>query len=176
MKRLFKWFIWLMFGICLVGCNMGKKVKYKVRFYDESAQNALYHINKEYNDTGRCSYNVEIIKSYDELLALCDQYNSPAFDEKSEKYSNEVNQLIRSFTKEYFESKALVFYFGNSAKKGPSANIKSMVIEDNTLIINYKKSRGDTGTAEIRAQPWTLIIELNQDVLSNVSNAKVVTK
>ncbi|MCM1259528.1 MAG: hypothetical protein NC182_01120 [Prevotella sp.] len=176
MKRLFGVFICLILEICLVGCNMKKKVKYNVRFYDESAENAVYHINKEYNKTGKCSYNIEIIKSYDELLALCDQYNSPAFDEKSEKFSAEVNQLIRSFTKEYFESKALVFYFGNATKQGPTTDIKSIVIEKDTLVINYKKCKGNTETTEIRAQPWTLIIEINQKELVNISKAKVVTK
>lgn len=176
MKKLFMVFMCLISVICLVGCNMKKKIKYNIRFYDESTENALYHLNKDYDDTDKSSYNIEIVKSYDELLTLCDQYNSPAFDEKSEKYSSEVNQLIRSFTKEYFESKALVFYFGNATRKGPSTDIKSIMIEDNTLVINYKKDKGDTWTTEIRAQPWTLIIELNQDVLSNVSSAKVVIK
>ena len=176
MKKLFKMFICLMFGLCLVGCNMGKKVKYNIRFYDESTENALYHIDKGYNDTGKSTYNVEIVKSYDKLLVLCDQYNSPAFDEKSEKYSNEVNQLILSFTQEYFETKALVFYFGNATRKESFTDIKSMVIKDDILVINYEKAKGDTWTTEIRAQPWTLIIELNQDVVSNVNNAKVVIK
>lgn len=176
MKKLFRLFICIMLGMCLMGCNMGKKVRYNIKFYEESTENALYHINKDYIDTGKTSYNAEIVKSYDQLLALCDKYNSPAFDEKSEKYSNEVNQLIRSFTREYFESKTLVFYFGNSAKKPFYADIKSMVIKDNTLIINYKKPKGDTWTTEIRSQPWTLIIELNQDVVSNVNNVKAVIK
>lgn len=176
MKKLFMMFTCLALAFCLVGCNIGKKVKYNIKFYDESIDNALYHVDKDYIDTGKTSYNVEIVKSYDQLLALCDKYNSPAFDEKSEKYSNEVNQLIRSFTKEYFESKALVFYFGNSAKKPFYADIKSMVIEDNRLVINYKKPKGDTSTMEIRSQPWTLIIELNYDVLSNIGEAKVIFK
>lgn len=83
MKKLFMMFTCLALAFCLVGCNIGKKVKYNIKFYDESIDNALYHVDKDYIDTGKTSYNVEIVKSYDQLLALCDKYNSPAFDEKS---------------------------------------------------------------------------------------------
>lgn len=175
MKKLIIYTVYLLILLVLGGCSMKKTIKYEIKFYDSSIQNAFFHTDKSYNDTGMCRITSKIVKTREELILLCDENNSPAFFENSEKYNNEINQLIRSFTEEYFQSKALVICFGTGNVVWTSGKIKNISKDDDILVINYSQKDPEQSLAVIVHKPWILIIEVNQKDIEGI-NGCILTK
>lgn len=175
MKKIFTLCTCLMLAICLTGCNMKKSVKFKIKFYGESDFSAFYYTNDNYERSIPSPTIIRIIRSLDELITMCEEYNCPAFNEKSDKYSYELNELIRSFTQEYFDSKSLVIYFGlNSGSEKILRNkIKFIVIEDDTLMIKFKEKDKNAQSLQMMI-PWTLIVEVNKGAILNVDKVEVI--
>lgn len=167
--------------IGIVGCKKNT-LKYKVLYYKSEHsgfQNAFYHSDKSYGDTGYCRETSKLIKSYEELKQLCDEYNSPAFSKDSKQYDSELNQLIRSFDSNYFVKKSLIICFGTGGIGGPlqSGKVKNITIEENILLINYKnKDSNKDSIAAIINDPWVLIIEVNQEEVKDVVQTKIIWK
>ena len=184
MKRVIIAFGILIMSIMTIGITGCKKntLKYEVLYYKSEHsefQNAFYHSDKSYVDTGYCSTTSKLIKSYEELKQLCDEYNSPAFSKDSEQYDSELNQLIRSFDSNYFVKKSLIICFGTGRIGGllQSGKIKNITIEENILLINYKtKDSNKDYIAAIINDPWVLIIEVNQEKVKDVVQTKLIRK
>ncbi len=161
------------------GCNMKKSLKYEIKFYKSEHsgfQNSFYHSDNSCSDTGYCPTTSIMIKSYEELKQVCDEYNSPAFSKDSKKYDSEVNNLIRSFDSSYFNDKSLIICFGTGATGGILGKIKNITIEENTLLINYEKKDADESITAIINDPWVLIIEVNKQDVKDVSQVKLIKK
>ena len=179
MKRVLIVFFIFFMTIYTGGCNMKKSLEYEIKFYKSEHsgfQNSFYHSNNSYSDTGYCPTTSIIIKSYEELKQLCNEYNSPAFSKDSKKYDSEVNNLIRSFDSSYFDNKSLIICFGTGATGGILGKVKNITIEENILLINYKKNDAEQSSTVIINDPWVLIIEVNKQDVKDISQVKLIKK
>lgn len=158
---------------------MKKSLEYEIKYYiseHSEFQNAFYHSDNSYSDTGYCSTTSIMVRSYEELKQICDEYNSPAFSEDSKKYDSEVNNLIRSFNSKYFNDKSLIISFGTGATGGILGKVKNITIEENILLINYKKKDADQFITAIVNDPWVLIIAVNRQEVKDILQVKFVKK
>lgn len=179
MKRVLIVCVMFVMTICIGGCNMKKSLEYEIKYYKSEHsgfQNAFYHSDNSYSDTGYCPTTSTLIKSYAELKQLCDEYNSPAFSENSKKYDSEVNNLIRSFDSSYFDDKSLIICFGTGATGGILGKVKNITIEENILLINYERKDADQSITVIINDPWVLIIEVNKPDVKDISQIKLIKK
>lgn len=174
----------IIFVICLLliiigfgGCKMDDSLQFEIKYYVSEHRmicpNAFYHVDKTYTDTGVCLTTSKLIKSYEELTKLCDEYNSPAFSENSDKYNSEVNQLIRSFDSDYFNSKALVICFGTGFGGGLMDKINFISKKNDELIINYTREECEQADV-IMNDPWILIIEVQQKDVKEINNIQLI--
>lgn len=167
--------------ICTGGCNMKNSIKYEIKYYKSERTgsgfpNAFYHSDNIYNDTGYCPTTSTLIRSYEELKQLCDEYNSPAFSEDSNKYDSEVNTLIRSFDSNYFVEKSLIICFGTGGHGGILGKVKKIAIEENTLLINYINDDFGEYIAVVIYDPWILIIEVDKQKVKDILQVQLVKK
>lgn len=165
--------------ICIGGCDIKNDLEYEIKYYKSEHsgfQNAFYHSDNSYNDTGYCPTTSKLIKSYEELKQLCDEYNSPAFSKDSNKYDSEVNNLIRSFDSKYFVNKSLVICFGTGPTGGILGKIKNITLNENVLLINYEKKDADQSITAIINDPWILMIEFNKQEVNDILQIQFVKK
>jgi len=99
MKRVIILFFVAIMIIFLAGCSTRKSINFDVKYYKcerNGYQNAFYHTDKTYKNISKSLTFINIINSYEELVSICNIYNSPAFSVESEKYNSEINKLIRT--------------------------------------------------------------------------------
>ena len=160
-------------------CSVQNNITYDIKYYGAGGitySNAFYYKDKSYEEIVKCSSIAKLIKSQEELLNLCSTYNSPAFDQNSNKYDYEVNKFLRSFDKEYFGDKSLIISFGTGRSGGILGEVKNILIENDCLIVNYSRSDGDATIQIVENIPWILIIEIDNKNLENIEEVKLIKK
>lgn len=169
--------------VTLTGSGCKKNLNYKIKFYDIGYENAFSYASKEYSHYFGVSLTT-LIKSYDDLRVMCDEYNNPAFDESSDKYNNEISQMIRTFSKEYFKDKALIITFGRFGKLDAFIHgIESISINYDEVIVDFSSvyplayaisSIGSQNS--VYYHPYIIMIEINQKDVKKVNYASFTLK
>ncbi len=174
MKKILLMCFMLVMLMFIGGCNMHNNVKYEIKYYksEQSGKNAFYHTDSSYSDTGYCPTTSILIRSYEELKQLCNEYNSPAFAENSTKYDSEVNDLIRSFNSNYFTDKSLIIAFGTGASGGILGEIENITKIEDELFINYTRKDADQSITAIINDPWILILEVDKQDVTIINQVK----
>lgn len=161
------------------GCTVQNNLTYDIQYYGAENiidSNAFYHEDKSYEKIVKCPPTAKLIKSQEALFNLCSNYNSPAFDQNSNKYNHEVNKFLRSFDEEYFNDKALIICFGTGRAGGILGKVENILIEVDCLIVNYSRSEGDATIQIVENVPWILIIEIDNKNLENIEEVKLIKK
>ena len=156
-----------------------------------SSSGIWYHVG--YGKEGTLGYFVEgkqykhdlltIAYSLEELKALCEERNSPAFQQDSEYYALEPAHKIREYDDAFFDEKALVIVSSLTAGVPVSIRVRSVKVEETRLIINAHYSyEGDYGgcwpffyTMNIKtvAIYWLFLIEVNQADIADVTDIQI---
>lgn len=108
-----------------------------------------------------------LIRTLNEMKALCDECNYSAYDENSEHYSNQVDRIIRGYDEGFFEKKSLIVYdfWGNESIK-----ISSVRVEENLLIVTRGRKRGAFNDVGIT---WLFLIEVKKADIEGVTTVEV---
>lgn len=165
--------------IMISSCTIKNNITYDIKYYGAESitdSNAFYYKDKSYEEIVKCSPTAKLIKSQEALFNLCSNYNSPAFDQNSNKYDYEVNKFLRSFDKEYFDDKALIIGFGTGRSGGILGDVENILIENECLIVNYSRSDSDAIIQIVENVPWILIIEIDNKNLENIEEVKLIKK
>lgn len=65
----------------------------------------------KYNDEGKTYYfSQAFIKSENQLVELCNEYNRKTFNDNNTENQSELNTLLQSFDEDYFLDKTLLFF------------------------------------------------------------------
>lgn len=144
------------------GCN--SRIRYKVA-YDKKNN---FGFNEDLELVLR---EPALIKSLDELKDLCDEYNNSAYDESSEHYSSELNEIIRGYDEKFFEKRGLIVYalWGNDSVKINSVNVDDTQL---TVILGTKMRLRTT----LPIITWLLIIEVKKADIEGVTTVKIEKK
>ena len=161
----------LMLGVALImclgiltGCNSG--LKFKVG-YGQKAEFGLKNPD-DYHSL------ITIVHSQDELKALCDEWNNPAFNEENPMYLHEFYKKIRAYDGTYFEEKVLTVYLADGGNRRNSFSVKKLTIEEKTLIVNIaRKEPKGYHDARYVFTPWTFLIEVNKADVTGVTTVQV---
>ena len=150
--------------VLLTGCgNLG--IEYNVGF------SGLAGFGSKENENGGIAFGLtEIVNSVDELEALCNEWNNPAFNENHEKYSSELSEKIREYNEEFFANKALII---NSSLKYNSATeprVEKLIVEEVDLIIEISLKQG---TYTSIAESWLFLIEVNKTDVQDIINITI---
>ena len=169
--------------VTLTGSGCKKNINYKIKFYGMDYEYNFSYQSKENPIYSRYS-STALIKSYDDLRVMCDEYNNPAFDESSDKYNNEISQIIRTFSNEYFKDKALIITFGVFEKLGIYIHgIESISINYDEVIVDFSSVYPIAFYASLKSElsfmqynPYLILIEINQKDVKKVNYVNLTYK
>lgn len=98
----------------LIKFDLEKKIDHYVSFNDEGYFGEV--LMYEYEGIKYTRKNVQaMVTSKEELLALCDEWENKAFDEASPEYNSVLNETLRYYDDEFFQTKNLIIItYGSS--------------------------------------------------------------
>lgn len=164
-----------------VGLGVGLSDKGDVNNEDEGGiwfKENTYKQDFEYKGIfigGRCKILV-LVDSLDELKALCDEYNNPAYREDDEMNYNNSKELcdkLREYDDTFFADKALIIYTDVTGSGGTKYSIKKIDTENEEIIVGVKVRIWQGPSADI-ITPWTFLIEVNKDDITETKEIKYI--
>ena len=148
--------VYVLLNIDEINCNL--KYSAKGSFgYKNNEEGKLYYLNQEF------------IKSKNQLVELCNEYNRKTFNENNTENPNELNALLQSLDEAYFLDKNIIiftFWTGNMCIN----NITNCSIIDDTLNFDIIESyKEDDYFYTLESYLWLVILEVDKLETSNVS-------
>ncbi len=156
--------ITIMCTVLLYGCS-NSGIEYNIGF--------SYNVgfgSKENENGGITLGLTEIVKSVDELGALCEEWNNPAFEEDNDGYGSELSEKIRGYNEEFFENKALIINSSVLYNSAREPRVEKLTIEGGELIIEISLKRG---AYDDIAASWLFIIEVNKTDIQGITNISI---
>lgn len=154
----------IMCTVLLYGCK-NSVIEYNVGF------SGLAVFGSKENENGSITLGLtKIVNSDDELEALCEEWNNPAYDENHEEYYNKLSEKIRDYNEDFFQNKALIISFSIQYNSERVPKIEKLIIEEDTLIITVSLKRG---TYHDIAESWIFLIEVNKADIQAITNIKI---
>lgn len=113
-----------------------------------------------------------LVKTYDDLITLCNEWNNPSFYETSEYYDSEISKVCRSINEEFFLTNYLIIY---SFERGHlyATKVKNVTIDGDILKINVKKVKTINDEVTTEAFSWLILVSVEKENLSNISDIKL---
>lgn len=165
MKRIFILILVFSSLISLTSCKKNI-IKYKI-IYDDLGGFGYKEINEELQFG-----TFTLIKTYGDLITLCNEWNNPSFDKTSEYYDSEISKVYRSLNEEFFLTNYLIIY---SFERGHlyATKIKNVTIDGDILKVNVKKVKTTNDDVTTEAFSWLILISVENENLSNISDIKL---
>jgi hypothetical protein len=150
--------------VSLCGCqNSG--IEYNIGFSDK-----VVFGSKEAENGGITVGLRVIVKSFNELRDLCEEWSNPAFEEDNDGYGSELSEKIRGYNEEFFENKTLIINSSVLYNSAREPRVEKLTIEGDELIIEISLKRG---TYNDIAESWLFIIEVNQTDIQGITNISI---
>lgn len=150
----------------LVGCEVNKNF---VVSYEKLGSFGI----KDTAD-GELTFTLEMVDSLQALKDLCADWDNPAFEENSERYTSELSRTIRSYNEVFFNERILVIYaFDRGHRK--KTQIDSIEVDGSMLIINTRLIT-QKGTFTDEAFSWLMLIEVNKSDVMGATTIQVKQK
>ncbi|MGI6359994.1 MAG: beta-propeller domain-containing protein [Acholeplasmatales bacterium] len=143
--------------------ELEKEIPYNVSYNDDGYFGEI--LMYEYEGRQYTRKNLQVmITSKEELLALADEWKNQAFNETSSEYNNALNQILRLYDEEYFQTKNLIIYTHNYYYY--EINVGNVTVNNLEVIVNLNTIYN---RCETQYNARTIVIEVNKDDTADLS-------
>ena len=153
------------------GCNSG--TWFKVGYEGRGGGFSYVDENEELQSV---SSLIRLVNSVEELKALCDEYNNPAFLESNPGYSNDISKKIREYDETFFKEKSLLIYCATASNADITYKIKGLAAENGELILDVRMKAPKRDFIGLIPFRWTFLIEVKKADITGVTNVKTNMK
>lgn len=126
-----------------------------------------------YKENGLSGYCLEIVKTREELIQVCNENNNPAFNEEHANYDSNMSKYLRGLDAKFFSEYALIVY-STQINVDSYLDIEGITIEDNVIKINKRIVHMKQGAVVAIVYPWQVIIVVKQSYIKDIDKVEFV--
>lgn len=126
-----------------------------------------------YKENGFSGYCLEIVKTREELIQVCNENNNPAFNEEHVNYDSNMSKYLRGLDASFFSEYALIVY-STQINVGSYLDIEGITIKNDVIRINKRDVYVGQGEQCAIVYPWQVIIVVKQSYIKDINKVKFV--
>lgn len=124
-----------------------------------------------YKENVFSGYCLEIVKTREELIQVCNENNNPAFNKEHTNYDSNMSEYLRGLDAKFFSEYALIVY-STQINVDSYLDIKGITIEDDVIKINKKMVK--QGAVIAIVHPRQVIIVVKQSYIKDIDKVGFV--